>query len=85
MVPLGTAGASTAGTGEVEPGPKGLLTQASCRLGMGLWFTNFPAALPELLIMDLIVLAACLVGVPSMGTLVKCFGILAEKRRAGEI
>lgn len=82
---LGTAGAPTAGTGEVEPGLQGLLTQASCRLGMGLWFTNVAAALPELLIMDLIALAACLIGVPSTGTLVKCFGILAEKGRAGEI
>lgn len=35
-MPSGTAGAPTAGTGEVEPGPKGLLTQAPRRWGWGL-------------------------------------------------
>ena len=78
------AGAPTAGTVEAEPGPKGLLTQASCRPGTGLRFPDFPSALPERLMMDWIAPAACPVGVPSVGTLVKCFGILAEKRRAGE-
>lgn len=54
MVPLGIPGTPTAGTGEVEPGPKGLLFQAPCRLGIGLWFTSLPAALPELLVMGFI-------------------------------
>lgn len=82
-MPLGTAGAPAAGTGEVEPGPKGLLTQAPHRWGWGLWFTNFPPVSPKLLIVGLIVPAAYLLGVLSTGTLVTYFKTFTEKRGAG--
>lgn len=37
VMPLGLAGVPTAGTDELEPAPKGLLTEAPRSLGWGRW------------------------------------------------
>lgn len=46
-MPLGTAGAPAAGTGEVELGPKGLLTQAPHRPGVGAMIHRLPRCVPQ--------------------------------------
>ena len=46
-MPLGTAGAPAAGTGEVELGPKGLLTQAPHRSGVGAVIHQLPCCVPQ--------------------------------------